>query len=124
VQWREIVHLIELRSDRSIDHHGVGEPGPSVDYSVANGVQRSGRRQEATQVISQRVTRRVAVDGLAHTIVTFNDTKLETGRSGIDDEYPHPTVLALLQRVGFERRRPHRRSSYERSCHDLRGHVS
>ena len=43
---------------------------------MSNGVERSGRHQEATQVIFQRVAGWVAVDGLGHTIVTFNDTKL------------------------------------------------
>ena len=64
-----------------------------MDHPVANGVEWSSRRKEATQVILQRVARRPQVDGLGHTIVTFHDAELETGRSGVDNEYPHPTVL-------------------------------
>ena len=64
-----------------------------MDHSVANGVEWSGGRKEATQVILQRVARRLHVDALGHTIVTFHHTELEAARSGVDDEYPHPTVL-------------------------------
>ena len=92
----EIVHLLELGSDRGIDYDGMSEPSSSVDHSVSNGVERSSRRQEATQVIFEQVAWWVAVDAFGHTIVTFNDTKLETGRSSVDDEHPHTTVLALL----------------------------
>ena len=67
-----------------------------MDHSVADGVERSDGHQEATQVVFQRVARWVEVDGVGHTIVTFHDTELETGRSGVRDEYPHVTVLARL----------------------------
>ena len=58
-------------------------------------------RQEVAQVILERIVCWVDVDGLGHTIVTFHDTKLEIGRSGVDDEYPHSTVLAPVEHVGF-----------------------
>jgi hypothetical protein len=97
VEGREVVHLVELGSDRDIDHDGMGEPSSPVDHSVADGVDRSGRHQEATQVVFQRVARWVEVDGVGHTIVAFHDTELEAGRSGVRDEYPHVTVLARLE---------------------------
>ena len=74
VQWCEIAQLFELRSYGAIHHGGTCEPGPPMDHSVANRVEWSGRSQELTQVIFERVTRRVAVDGLAHTIVAVDDT--------------------------------------------------
>ncbi len=100
VERRQLVQLVELGSDRGIDHGGTGEPCSSVDDPVTNGVERSDRGEEATQVILQRSAWRVEVDGLGHAIVTFDDTELETRRSRVHDEYPHSTVLADLERVG------------------------